>query len=469
MSDIERLIETVKSESLKERLISVDLIDTIRDEGSGAFEMDTANLTRLMDIDYVLEEIKVTLDTISNGLFEFFSLEKERFDKESRARERDRRDLIEQIRESNGALFADPDSDDSPQPKDKKTKDGDKENGLDLGDLGIGALVLGATTAFSGYIYGLLANIGKAFKSLGTTLTKTIPGNIMNSVRGFTAGISRQFDNVVKSIKNNKVFASISQSFTNLVRNIKSFFAPLMNLRETFSVREGGKIDKLLNFISKSAGNIGKSLQKLFNGFVRLARPIALIIAAFNSIVKSFEIFGDDSMSIMDKLGNVLNTVLTELISALYMMPIEIVKDIVSWVAGAFGFENVEKFLDSFDIDAMFREGMQVIGDMVDRIINFITDGIYEAATRFLPDFITGGKDLDRETRIAEREMGDAADELLAFSDEEATMDNPEYAAARQRYDQAQEKFQALERGQQQRDSEQRSVQLAATFDEETQ
>ena len=444
-----------------------ELIETVQADGVSTREVIAAGQTQQDFMLVVLEQVRDSIVSLGDSFSQYFADEQARFNQAQQDLKAARRAELERLKESQGMGFVTPVADSS-KPQDKKPKDGDEGDGLDLGDLGIGSIVLGATAAFSGYIYGLLADVGRAFKSLGTTLTKTIPENIMNSVRGFTSSISTQFDDVIASIKNNKVFASISQSYTNLVNNIKSFFAPLVNLRETFSIQEGGKIDKLFNLSSKSADNIGKSLEKIFKGFVRLSRPIALIIAAFNTIVKSFEIFGDDSMSLMDKLGNVLNTVLTELTSALVTMPIEIVKDIVSWIAGALGFENVEKFLDSFDIDAMFREGMGVIGEMVDRIINFIADGIYEAATRFLPDFITGGKDLDRETRIAERELNDAASELLNLENM-GLKDTTMYVEARQRYEEALEEFEGLERAQQQRAADQQAVQLAATLDEETQ
>lgn len=223
-----------------------ELIETVQADGVSTREVIAAGQTQQDFMLVVLEQVRDSIVSLGDSFSQYFADEQARFNQAQQDLKAARRAELERLKESQGMGFVTPVADSS-KPQDKKTKDGDKEDGLDLGDLGIGTIVLGATAAFSGYIYGLLADVGKAFKSLGTTLTKTIPENIMNSVRGFTSSISTQFDDVIASIKNNKVFASISQSYTNLVNNIKSFFAPLVNLRKTFSIQEGGKIDKLFN------------------------------------------------------------------------------------------------------------------------------------------------------------------------------------------------------------------------------
>lgn len=55
-------------------------------------------------------------------------------------------------------------------------------------------------------------------------------------------------------------------------------------------------------------------------------------------------------------------------VNSLIMAPLDMLKGLVSWVAGAFGFDEVEKTLDSFSFADMFNELVEMIFHPIDTL-----------------------------------------------------------------------------------------------------
>ena len=435
MSSIENLIEAVREDGATSR----EILSMKFDEG-------------FFILENVLLDIKNTLLDTQRAFSEYFNAEGIRFKEQQEDLRLARLAEIERLREMAGTGAGI-----GPQGVGGVEKDPNKTEDKGGGGLKFGflATATAVVAAVSGYLFGLIKTLGQGFKDLGSRLVtgfknlsaKIIPDSlksmgtsVMESIRGIGAGLSMQFDMLKASITDNKVFQSISSTFSTIVTKITDFFKPLAEIPKIFSLGgEGGIVSKFIDGVTDVVKSIGGYFGKIFTGISKLAAPITAIIGIFNTGSSTLEEVNEET-SLLGSVLIGLKNLVKEMVSAFVTVPIELVKDIISWVAGAFGFESVEKALDSFDIDAMFREGFSFIIDIVSDLFNFIGDKIYELRKN-LPGFL-GGIDEDNidpeaEMRIAQREVTSASQDVADIPINEQNMDNPEYVEAMERYNEA--------------------------------
>jgi len=94
--------------------------------------------------------------------------------------------------------------------------------------------------------------------------------------------------------------------------------------------------------------NIGKKLLRVFG---RVLLPLYAFYNAVVGFVEGFTANKDDSL--VEKIFRGISRGIEEVINAIVMWPADLIKDVVSWIAGALGFTEIESFLDSFS----FQEG----------------------------------------------------------------------------------------------------------------
>ena len=155
----------------------------------------------------------------------------------------------------------------------------------------------------------------------------------------------------------NKAFKTISESFTKFKTTlsawgtkIKSFFKPILDI---FSGSAKGS--SALGGFSKFK-KVFMTFFKVFKSFfAKLFFPIQVIIStiegffeAKDAVSKSEGMLATFFNSIVGFFGGVLD--------GLIFGMLDLVKDGISWIAGFLGFEEVEKFLDSFSFSDMFNE-----------------------------------------------------------------------------------------------------------------
>ena len=395
MSNIQALIDTVQAEGLQTR----DILST---EFSW-FEYMNDNLVA----------IRESIVSIQERIFTFFDEEQARFDEAQRDLKAARRAEAERLKEAGAGGFTTP----------AKTSDGEvaetptQEGGL-LGGLGIVGLAAALGTAVAGYFAGLTTALAKGLTSVTKSITalfkidnllpdrKTLTAPFSNFFKGIKE-FGKAFSALVKA-DDMKLFYDAQQKFgrfsgvatrvAGLVDKLIKFFAPLGEV--TKLLPSGGKfLESIKTFGSKLGG--------ILNVFAKIAVPLTAIIGTVKGIFTSFDEFGEDT-SLLEKILITLKNVVKELISAFVTSLLELGKDIISWVAGALGFEEVEKFLDSFDIDEKFRE---IFDGTIEAIVDWFSrakDALYQAAEAIgLVDV-----DPEAEARIAAREVRSARDDL---------------------------------------------------------
>ena len=139
----------------------------------------------------------------------------------------------------------------------------------------------------------------------------------------------------------------------------------------------GSGVSSFFEFFS----GIGKTLRgfgKVFTAVKviaeKIAIPITIIMGLYDGINEAIEGFKKEGIlgGIKGFITGVLNSVIGSFL--------DLIKDIVSWVAGALGFDQVEKMLDSFSfvtiikdfVDDLFK-GIELVRDMVLKVWNFVS------------------------------------------------------------------------------------------------
>ena len=204
-----------------------------------------------------------------------------------------------------------------------------------------------------------------------------------NTVKTLFTGLSMQFDILKTSIMDSKVLKSIGVT-------VKAFFKPFVDLftmikdsiKSVTSV--GSKFAKIGETLKSFSGLVGKTL-----GIVsKIFFPLTVIIALWDTVKGMFEGFEKEGI-----IGGIKGAI-TGLFNSLIFGPLDMIKSAISWVLGFFGFEKMEKLLDSFSFEDMFTKivatlfsPLQYIQDAISGAFKYIKDKFGAVLSFFGVDF----------------------------------------------------------------------------------
>jgi hypothetical protein len=238
-------------------------------------------------------------------------------------------------------------------------------------------LLLAAGTFLIGSIVGAVEQLGIFIKSaLGETklgkavgeFVKTISGKI-SSVIDFGKDIVGKITDVVKDTFG-KLFSKVKESFSFLGKIadfIKGIFAPAIKeisdfigkIAKFFSGGGGsgllddfGKLFSKIGTFFKIGKSFGKAVVKLLG---KLALPLTIIMGIWDTVIGAIEGYKEGGIAGAFKGG------ITGLLNSVIGSLLDLVKDGVSWLLGALGFENAEKFLDSFSFSDLISKMVNAI------------------------------------------------------------------------------------------------------------
>ena len=241
----------------------------------------------------------------------------------------------------------------------------------------IGAISGALLGASAGLVLGFLNMWKNIFKFIGGKLAKIFPNitKMLSDTFGKGGKVSKFFTSIKTFFTQNKAFKTISDmidtakgSITKALKPVKTAFTTLKTGFTTFFTKIKswiklikGPIDTIKGLLKggSGVGSFGKSFGKffsIFKGFFsKLFLPLQVIISlvegffeAKDAASKSEGIFATFFNSIIGFFGGILD--------GLIFGMLDLIKDGIAWVAGFLGFEDVEKFLDSFSFSAMFNE-----------------------------------------------------------------------------------------------------------------
>ena len=277
-------------------------------------------------------------------------------------------------------------------PKQEKMESG-------FGIMGTIAAIAGLV---AGFVVGLVAALTEAFAYVMSAISKFLKLDSLLAKIGLSSGkimewfkpITDGFKEISTGISEGWAFVKAAISESSLVKNIKKFFEPLKDLFGFFS-KEGSIISKIIGLGGKVSSWFTK-LTEIFGLFFRvgkvfgkLAGWIGIAISVFDAISDAFKVFektGD--------IGAAIEAGVVGFINAFTGGILDLFKDAVSWIAGALGFKDVEKFLDSFSftdiIAEYFHRFVKAGKDMFEQYFQNFIDVFDDISAKFKEGDIIG-------------------------------------------------------------------------------
>jgi len=247
----------------------------------------------------------------------------------------------------------------------------------------VGRLFTGQITAAGKVIDG----IGDLFKSMTTAFKADFPkliksitsGNnpIGNIIKLFTAIGSAFTADILNPVKNSKLVKSVADTmkaitgggtkglnslFTGLGNFFKSIglvFKPLIDAVNGvvdlfFGGKGGAKRIKLISDVMSKLSSVFRVIGTLL---AKIFLPITLVLGAIEVVTGIIDGYKKEGL-----IGG-LEGGITNLFNFIVSAPLDMIKSLISWIAGKLGFSEVEKVLDNFSFTELFTT---IIGSIFD-------------------------------------------------------------------------------------------------------
>jgi len=279
----------------------------------------------------------------------------------------------------------------------------------------IGKTLDTVTDAVKGFTGGVFGRISKFFTGEASVFKRigTIVDTVTDSVKGFTGGIFTRigtfFKNIqpkwltdiidassdaLKSFKGAKgaagggIFSKIGGVFKSLGGIGDTLMAPIKAVMDFFpgggAKGGGGIISKVLKFLLPF-GDVFRNFAKLG---AKLIAPLNIIIGIFDAGFEAKDAY-DKSDGFFATLFNGIIGAIGGFIDGAILSLLDLVKDGVAWVAGALGFKDVEKKLDSFSFSKIFNEWLDDVYAFINKLFNNPLEMLRGVANSILGETIT--------------------------------------------------------------------------------
>ena len=170
-----------------------------------------------------------------------------------------------------------------------------------------------------------------------------------------------------------------------VLRPVGNFFSKLAGFFRTFVNYVKGLVAASASAtgILRFAAGFGKVLGKFF-------LPVTIIMSAFDFITGFIDGFkeseGNNIVSrFIDGVGGALSKVIGNLIG----IPLDLLKSGVSFIAGMLGFEEAEKFLDSFSFTEFIMDIVKLPYTLLSKAVDYIV-GVFTGENDLVGDIVGG-------------------------------------------------------------------------------
>ena len=310
----------------------------------------------------------------------------------------------------------------------------EKDGGIALGIGGILAGIAGAALGFvSGFVSAFTRPLSLALKKFKVSLKKSALGKFLTN---FSKNISKQvklfFQPLVNTFKNirlafanglkgnTKVVRGAMGKMLNPVKGFVGFFGRIGNLlspivkdmkrrikvvqkslavlRSGVSSTSGffGRVGSVFSKISggvKKAGSVmqglGKAFKVAFKVFATIGRVIALPITIITGLFTGIKGMFSDFTKSREEGDGLLKSVtkgffgfIKGAVNGIIMMPLDLLKSGIGWIAGKLGFKNFENLLAGFSFSGLFS-------GLVDGVVNGVF-GFFDGYIQIWKDAFSG-------------------------------------------------------------------------------
>jgi len=236
--------------------------------------------------------------------------------------------------------------------------------------------IIDSVKGFSGGIFTKIGNFFTGETSIFKRM-KTAIDPVIDIVKGMSGGIFTKIGNVFQSIKN---FASTLMSPFKVIGDLLG-----MGGDAAKATKGGGGIVKtIMGFLSPMKG--------VFRGMASLGR----ILGAPLTIIMGLIDAGFETKDAVEKSEGFFASILNGIFGAIggfidgaIMQVADLLKDGISWIAGFFGFKEVEKTLDSFSFSEIFNKFLDGVYEFVNKLFNNPLEMLRGVANSILGETIT--------------------------------------------------------------------------------
>ena len=206
---------------------------------------------------------------------------------------------------------------------------------------------------------GLKATIGGFFGSIGTKFTSAFKGFTTNF--GLGDDIKKATDSI-KSIK--ATVAGFVTPFAKTTDQAKKLKSVVMAVVSPFKL-----FGDFFRFFAAKFKPLGKVLGKIF-------LPVTIIMGIFDGIKGAISGAAEEEGTANKFIGGITGAIKGILIG-LVGMPLDLLKDLVGWIAGKLGFENAAEALGNFSFSGLIDNIIDTIraffGGVVDIVVGLFT------------------------------------------------------------------------------------------------
>jgi len=234
---------------------------------------------------------------------------------------------------------------------------------------GIGKIFKSFTESKLGKWLGLddlSAKMQQKFKNI-VSFVEGVIDTIKSKITKIGSVIATFFEESVAKFK--KYFSFFEDSkIGQILKSIGTFISDVVGkfvapFKEAFSALSGdGVVMKIVKSIKDFFGGIGEYFGKFAKVFGAVSKivskifiPIQIIMGIFDTVSGAIDGFKKEGV-----LGAIQGGI-TGLINGVFMSFFDLIKDGISWILGAIGFDDAAKFLDSFTFSDLFASLMDKI------------------------------------------------------------------------------------------------------------
>ena len=229
-----------------------------------------------------------------------------------------------------------------------------------------------------------LGKIGKLGKAIGDI------GRFFIRMKDFAKTLPRMAGAAIKSIggslKGSKFIKPVLDSAKSMFKFVTSPFDDVKKAASSFKkmMPGGGGIGKMIKPVTDSIGKVMKVLRSITKGAFAFGRILGRVFLPISIIMGLFDFVGgamDGFKKYSEKgffeglMGGLLGGV-SALLVGIVGMPLDLLKDMVSWLLEKMGFSGASEFLDSFSFSEMIGGIFTSITDTVMAGIANIKDQI---------------------------------------------------------------------------------------------
>jgi hypothetical protein len=267
-----------------------------------------------------------------------------------------------------------------------------------------------------------LAKIPDSIKAVFTTLGTKIKNS--KFLKTLITPITTFFDDVVRGFKSvdgtmtkarNSLgqFRKTSKAAENIgefAKTVKAAFTKVMDFLKPI-----GNVFKSLSGL----GGIGKTIKPFVDMFKKVLPtlkgivskvllPLFVIFDFVSGFIEGFSSKGeDDERGLLEKTFDGVVAGLLEVVKGIFIVPLDLIKSFISTIAGALGFKDIEKRLDSFKFADMFDDLVKKIKDIMEFIKKLIMNPIDTIKSAFNSFFADDADDPNEESKKIEAQIAE--------------------------------------------------------------